>query len=55
MVDIEVCFAYDLYVMKEPVPVAEKVEGEYDGTVGGVFKGNDAVGGAAGLDGTENV
>lgn len=53
--DVEICFANDLHVGKEPVPVAEKVEGEYYGAVGGVFEGNDTIGGAAGLNGAENV
>ena len=55
MVNIEVCFTYDLHVGKAPVSVTEKVKGEYDGAVGGVFEGNNAKGGAAGLDSVENV
>jgi len=54
-VDIEVCFGYDLHIEEVPVPVAEKVEGEYNGAVGGIFKRDDAIGGGARLGSAEDV
>lgn len=51
----DIDFAFDENVRVAAVEVGEEVEGEDDGAVGGVFEGDDAVGGGACLDGGEDV
>jgi len=54
-VHVQVDLAADGEVGVGAVAVGEAVQGERDGAVGGVLKGDDAVVGVAGLDDLEDV